>query len=366
MKPRILVTSAAGKTGTPITLGLLEKGFRVRAFVRREDARSRRLQDAGAELFVGDQYAFNDVRRALDDVQRASVCAPPNANIGHFAAVFVAAAQEARLEHVVTLSQWLAAPDHIAFTTRETWLMERLIGGLAGTTQTINDVGFFASNYFMALGAAAQLGSLAMPLGPPELKGNAPPSNEDIAAVSVSSLADPATHAGQRYRPTGPKLMSNAEIAESIGRALGRPVAYTDAPEWMFLKAMRAQGAKPVMLVELLHYLREYQKGTFAIHAPNNVVAEVTGRPPESFDDIAARVVRDNPEAVRSTSNWMTAVGGMLKILATPAYRLQAIADASEFPVIGQGGYVPDTADWASLHLPDVTRLVPDSAANAR
>ena len=105
MKPRILVTSAAGTTGIPTTLGLLEKGFRVRAFVRRRDARSQRLHDAGAELFVGNQYDYRDVRDALNDVQRAHVCPPPGPNTADFAAVFVTAAHEAQLEHVVTLSQ---------------------------------------------------------------------------------------------------------------------------------------------------------------------------------------------------------------------------------------------------------------------
>ncbi len=38
-KPTILVTSAAGNTGIPTTLQLLEKGYPVRAFVRRDDRR---------------------------------------------------------------------------------------------------------------------------------------------------------------------------------------------------------------------------------------------------------------------------------------------------------------------------------------
>ena len=40
-RPKILVTSATGKTGVPTTLQLLEKGFPVRAFVRRRDARGK-------------------------------------------------------------------------------------------------------------------------------------------------------------------------------------------------------------------------------------------------------------------------------------------------------------------------------------
>jgi NAD(P)H dehydrogenase (quinone) len=47
-KPKILVTSAAGKTGIPATLQLLDSGFSVRAFVRSYDHRAKRLEVAGA------------------------------------------------------------------------------------------------------------------------------------------------------------------------------------------------------------------------------------------------------------------------------------------------------------------------------
>ena len=61
-KPRILVTSAAGRTSAPAVLELLRKGFPVRAFVRREDSRSEVLRRAGAEIFVGDLFDHRDLR----------------------------------------------------------------------------------------------------------------------------------------------------------------------------------------------------------------------------------------------------------------------------------------------------------------
>lgn len=70
-KPRILVTSAAGRTGAAAVSELLAQGFPVRAFVRREDARSDKLKQAGAEIFTGDLFDMRDLREALVDVQRA-------------------------------------------------------------------------------------------------------------------------------------------------------------------------------------------------------------------------------------------------------------------------------------------------------
>lgn len=103
-KPKILVTSAAGKTGLAVSMQLMEQSIPVRAFVRRSDARSRALASAGAVVFQGDQYSITDMRRAMMGVQRAYQCAPTAPNGLHFNAVFTAAAHEAGLEHVVTLA----------------------------------------------------------------------------------------------------------------------------------------------------------------------------------------------------------------------------------------------------------------------
>ena len=61
-KPRILVTAAAGHTGSPAVVQLLEQGFPVRAFVRRADVRSAALEKGGAEIFVGDMFDYGDLR----------------------------------------------------------------------------------------------------------------------------------------------------------------------------------------------------------------------------------------------------------------------------------------------------------------
>jgi NAD(P)H dehydrogenase (quinone) len=75
-KPRVLVTGATGKTGSPTTLGLLERGYPVRAFVRQLDQRGERLRQAGAEITVGSLEDFRDLRRALKNVDRAYFCPP--------------------------------------------------------------------------------------------------------------------------------------------------------------------------------------------------------------------------------------------------------------------------------------------------
>ena len=180
-KPKILVTSAAGNTGIPTTLQLLEKGYPVRALVRSDDHRANQLKAAGAEIFIGDQLSITSMRQAMDGVQRAYQCAPSAPNGLHFGTVFAIAAQESKLEHVVMMGQWLSHKDHPFMLTRETWLNEEVLKLLPETSLTVNNVGWFAENYFWVLEPVAQLGIMPMPLGDGQVKKNPPPSNDDMS-----------------------------------------------------------------------------------------------------------------------------------------------------------------------------------------
>ncbi len=357
--PRILVTSAAGNTGIPTTLQLLDMGFPVRAFVRSNDHRAQRLRDAGAEIFVGDQYSIADMRRAMDGVQRAYQCAPSAPNGLHFGTVFAIAAEEAKLEHVVMLGQWLSDADHPSMGTREVWLNEEVLKLLPDTTLTVNNVGWFAENYFWVLEPIAQLGILPMPLGDGNVKKNAPPSNDDIAAVTVAALIDPATHAGKVYRPTGPELLSPNDVAAIMGKVLGRKVRYQDISEAMLLKALRVQGFPEMMPTQLRFYADEYRRGAFAVHAPNNVVRELTGREPEDFETIALRIVTTRPEAVLTVGNKLKAIRNFMKILVTAKVEADAIERRRDHVLLKSPTFVRDSQAWREKHDPDAG-YIPD------
>jgi uncharacterized protein YbjT (DUF2867 family) len=353
IKPKILVTSAAGKTGLQTALQLLEKGYPVRAFIRRDDQRARRLKEAGAELFLGDQFALADMRRAMKGVQRAYHCAPTAPNGLHFGAVFAIAAQENRVEHVVTLSQWLSHSDHPSVYTREVWLNDAILNLLPDTTVTVNNVGWFADNYFMVLEPAAQLGLLTMPLGDGNIKGNAPPSTEDIAAVSVGALIDPATHAGKTYRPTGPVLLSPNDIATALSTVLGRKVKYQNISEAMFLKALTAlqpPGFTEATLTQLRLYTEEYRRGAFAVSAPTDAVQVVGGREPEDFETIARRYAASRPEAVRTRANKLRAMRNFIRILATAKPDPDRIERQLNHVLLEAPTFASESTEWRHYH----------------
>jgi NAD(P)H dehydrogenase (quinone) len=277
VKPRILVTSAAGNTGFQTVKQLLENGFPVRALVHRIDWRSDALKALGAEIQAGDLQDIGDVRRALEDVQRAYFCAPLLRDALSASVIFAAAAEERRLEVVVTMSQWLADSRHPSIHTRETWLADKMFSRMPNVGVVTINPGWFADNYMAAMEAIAQFGMLPMPLG----EGlNAPPSNEDIARVAVAILTNPASHVGKTYRPTGPALLSPQDIAATFAKVLGRPVKYFDAPLGMFTKVARALGFPDFTVAQILCYLEDYKRGAFALGAPTQAVFDVTGHPP--------------------------------------------------------------------------------------
>ncbi|WP_299829460.1 NmrA family NAD(P)-binding protein [uncultured Roseobacter sp.] len=350
---RILVTSAAGKTGLPVTLQLLEKGFAVRAFVRRQDHRAQQLKEAGAEIFVGDQYALTDMRAAMKGVQRAYQCAPTAPNGLHYNAVFTAAAFEARLEHVVTLGQWLSTADHPSLFTRETYLGDILIRMPGDMTVTSIIPGWFADNYLMVLDMAAHLGLFAMPLGAGDVPGNAPPSNEDIASVAVAALGDPEVHAGKTYRPTGPVLLSPNEIAAAMGQALGRRVKYRNISEKMMMKALRAMppaNFSQAAASQLALYTEEYRRGTFAISAPTDHVLRIGGRVPEPFVSIVKRRVAARSDLRRSFPRRLGAMAGFARMLLTPALVPKEIEAQRDYVRLAAPAFSQDDAEWGTTH----------------
>jgi NAD(P)H dehydrogenase (quinone) len=345
--PKFLVTGSTGKTGAPVALQLLQKGYAVRALVHRLDQRSERLQQAGAEIMVGSLEDMVDLRAAMTGIQRAYFCPPLDYGTLRRATLFSVAAQEAKLEAVAVLSQWLGDPLHPAIHAREKWLTDQILKWIPSVGVITVNPGFFADNYFAALEAMAHFGLMAIPLGTGL---NAPPSNEDVARVIVGALIDPASHIGKTYRPTGPELMSPEEIAASIGRALGRRVKYQNAPIKLFLKVAKSLAIPPFVIEELFWFLQDYQRNSFGVGAPTDAVLRVGGTPPENFEQIARRYVAAAGFDKRTGGSLFRAVHNLAKGLATAAPDPEKIAEQLQIPRIAHAALAADSEEWQASH----------------
>jgi len=316
-KPRIIVTGATGKTGSAVVAELLKTGYPVRALVHREDSRSARLKAAGAEIAVADMSDVERIADALRDVQRVYYCPPYDPYMIQGAVAFAVAAKESRLEQIVGLSQWLASPSHPSLATRQSWLVDRLFSMTPGVAHTIINPGFFADAYLVTIGLAAHLGVFPWMYGNSR---NAPPSNEDIARVAVGALMNPARHAGQSYRPTGPHLLGADDMAQAIGRAVGRSVRVVPTPAWLFMKAARMAGMSIDLMSNVRYYIDDHKRGAFELGAPTTDVLDVTGRPAEDFETIARRYAA-LPQNRRTFGNWVRELAQFMTAPLTPGFK---------------------------------------------
>lgn len=353
--PRILVLTAAGRTGMPITIQLLNEGFPVTAFVRKEDTRSERLKAQGADIVVGSLTDISDMRRAMAGARRAYFCVPPEEGNLKAAAIFTAVAAEQKLESVVAMSQWLSNPNHPAVHTREVWLADRLFELLPGTSATFINPGFFADNEMQILPFIAQFGLLTLPYGSGL---NAPPSNEDMARVVAEILARPEGHAGKTYRPTSSKLVSPQEIAATFTKVLGRKVRYINMPIGMLLKVMKSMGISNYTLAMYKQYAADYQKNAFAVNAPTNDVLTVTGKEAEDYETIARRYVADNPEATPRFATQFKLIMVMLISMLRPSPKTVPSLALREFSDPTHAVLSADSPEWRHSHELHLHELV--------
>ena len=346
-KPTILVTSGAGNTGRPVTEELLRAGFPVRAMVRREDQRAQQLREQGADVVVGNLFDVRDLRSAMGDVQRAYFVAPHGPNGLHASIAFAVAAEEAKLETVTTLGQWLSHPGHPSLATRELWLADQITPWMPNVDVVQINPGWFAWTYFLVLDVVAQLGVFPMPLGQGR---NAPPSNEDMGAVVAATLANPAPHIGKSYRPTGPTLLSPEEITETFARVLGRDVRYSPSSVDMFVKAATVAGFPAHDISQVRLYFTDYQQDAFALGAPTDAVRELTGREPEDFETICRRYVSERPEAIPSLGNKMSALGRLLRAMMMRAPDMDAFERAQNHPPLCGAVFAHGSPEWNRSH----------------
>jgi hypothetical protein len=230
--------------------------------------------------------------------------------------------------------------------TRQHWLVDRLFSMTSGVSHTIVRPGFFADVYLATLSLAIHLGIFPWIFGNSR---NAPPSNEDIARVSVAALMDPTRHAGKHYRPTGHKLLGAEDMAQAISRAVGRSVKVVPTPTWLFMKGARMAGYPIDEMSGVRYYIEDHKRGAFELGAPTTDVLEVTGRPAEDFETIARRYAA-KPRNRRTFGNRLREFAEFLVTPLSPGFNLDRYDRELRRPLPSMPQYAPDSPVWRREH----------------
>src|SRR6478736_2377252 len=231
----ILVTGAAGQLGSvgrTVTGLLLDRGFPVRAMVRREDERAASLRAAGAQVVVGDLLEPGDVYRVVSGCGRVYFGMSPSAGYLEATVTMAAVAREAGVNALVNMSQMTVSEMSIQNTTpshqqRQHWLGEQALAWSGLPVVTIRPTMFLESFFQLAAPSVRSRGRIEVPFGRGKTN---PVAAADVARVVAVALAEPGPHLGRIYELTGPRSQDMHGVAREFAEALHREVTYADVP----------------------------------------------------------------------------------------------------------------------------------------
>lgn len=277
----LLVIGATGQTGGHTARLLLERGHRVRALVRRPDERSAALAELGAEVVEGDVLDLDSIARASKGVDALYLTYPIRTGLLDATANVAQAAAENGVGAIVNMSQISARRDTASNAARQHWVAERVLDRSPVAATHLRPT-FFAEWLINMWDGA---GELRLPFADAR---HAPIAAADQARVIAAILEDPEPHAGEIYPLYGAVELDYHQIAQAMGRALGRDVTYTPIELDEFERILQGRGMPPHMVQHLLAVAVDYRNGVFS--GMNDLVKRIGGNEPL---DVAAFVTQN-------------------------------------------------------------------------
>jgi uncharacterized protein YbjT (DUF2867 family) len=277
----IFVTGATGTVGREVVKLLLDQDVPVRALTR--DPAKAKI-DPRAAVIAGDTSKPQTFAKALRGVDALfTVVFGPN--MAAEEAELARVAKEAGVKHVVKLSA-LGAGANSANGTREGIAAMHVTAEQAlaasGVAWTLVQPTAFMSNVLFQREPIVRAGKIFSNYGDGKIPYVHP---RDIAAVAVEALTSPAEHEGQAYPVTGGEALGVADLARTLGDAIGRTIEYVPVTDEATAQTFRGHGMHEVIVGALLPFGAIVRSGRATEVLPT--VREVLGREPLTFAEWA-------------------------------------------------------------------------------
>jgi len=271
----ILVTTA-GKVGTEASRLLARRGVPVRIFVRNPQ-KGAALAQAGVDVCPGDLEVPATIDAAMRGVTSVVLVSPaiPRQELN-----VVDSAVRASVQHVVKITSKASADSPIARRRGKAEIENGLIASGLGYTLLRNNA--YMQNFLMMARGIAETGSFGTASGDGRI-GHI--DARDVAAVAAQIVASPAANAGKTYWPTGPGVLSGAEVAAVFSKVLGRTIT--------FRPITFAEQRQAMLDVGLPENVADDNAKAVALMAAGDCdyvtsdVATILGRPPRTFEQFA-------------------------------------------------------------------------------
>jgi uncharacterized protein YbjT (DUF2867 family) len=280
----ILVTGATGNVGRPLVAHLVGAGVHVRAVTRTPDT---------AALPTG----VTRHRSALEALSGCDAVFLNSRALGDDLAPTVEAARASGVRRLVALSAINADDDFARQPSRVRGDRNKEVDALAsasGLEWVSLRPSVFDSNFAGMWAPQLQLGDVVS--GPYAQASTAPIADGDVAAVAAHALLTDDL-VGQRIPMTGPQALTNAELARTLGAALGRDVRYQEVAPELVRQRFVGIGFPPAFADAYVGLLGEtVERPALVTHDVEKILA----RPATSFAQWAAehRHLFTKPEGV--------------------------------------------------------------------
>ena len=289
MTEPVLVTGAAGKTGLAVTRALAARGLEVRALIRRE-GQIEELERAGAvEILVADLADPGAMERSFEGASAVYYICPnlrPNeTQLGRLAIdTAVAAGVDRFVYHSVLHPQVEKMPHHWQKLRVEEALFE------SGLAWTILQPTAYMENLFAGWEEIVGQGRLRIPY--PSATRISLVALDDVGA-SAARVLDEAGHERAIYELVGSTPHSQDEVAEALGRGLGRSVSTSEVPAAETRATLEERGLGRYEVNALMRMFDYY--GSHGLAGGSAVLSWLLDREPTTLAEFVQRRIRDEP-----------------------------------------------------------------------
>jgi uncharacterized protein YbjT (DUF2867 family) len=289
----ILVTGAAGSIGSTAHTAiatLLEQGHRVRAMVRKLDARADRLRDMGAEVVVADMLDIIAVRAAMQGCSVVYFTMSISPTYLEAAANVAVTAKSLGVKAFVHLSQMTVSEMSETETTsspqqKQHWLAEQMLHWSGLPVVYLRPTAFF-DGLFLVQGVKGIRDEDVIRLPFADGK-TALIAGADVGIAAAAVLANPEPHIGKIYELTGSQSLTMAQFAQEFSIALGRTIHYVNVPAHIWETKLHEAQLPAHLIAHLitmaqLHRDNRYDRWTDSFQG-------LVGRAPISAGEFARR-----------------------------------------------------------------------------
>jgi len=275
---KIGITGAGGQLGT---LLLKHAQARIPASdliaITRSPAKLESFSKQGIEVRAGDFAQPASLPAAFHGIDRLLIIPTSDLQPGarkrqHTAAIQAAVA--ARVKHVLYISTVGSHPDpnNELFDSHFATDMALMT---AGVPWTLLRMSVYMETLLDNAKRAISSGTYSAVPGAPA----AYVLRDDIAAAAAGILASEG-HEGRTYHATGPVSITQAEIADAIAKASGKPVRFVEMTEAQQRAGLEAAGLPPALVNLFAGFQVSLRKGAFDLVTAD--IARLAGRPAQS------------------------------------------------------------------------------------